>query len=124
MSQLPTPQQTSPLKVLTIVGARPQSIKAAMVSKAIAKHNAESPNSQIIEEIIHTGQHYDENMSDVFFREMMIPEPTVRLNCGGKSHGAMTGQMHEVYDSGTSFQRYVTLPRVQSADLPEKCGLL
>jgi UDP-GlcNAc3NAcA epimerase len=87
-----------PLRVLTVVGARPQFIKAAMVSKAIATHNAESPDSQIIEEIIHTGQHYDENMSDVFFREMKIPEPAVRLACGGKSHGAMTGQMLEAIE--------------------------
>jgi UDP-GlcNAc3NAcA epimerase len=88
----------SPLRILTVVGARPQFIKAAMVSKAIVKHNAESPNSQIVEEIIHTGQHYDENMSDVFFREMKIPEPAVRLDCGGKSHGVMTGQMLEAIE--------------------------
>ncbi len=83
------------MKVLTIVGARPQFIKAAMVSKAIAMHNSESLNTQIVEEIIHTGQHYDDNMSDVFFQEMKIPSPCVRLNCGGKLHGAMTGQMLE-----------------------------
>jgi UDP-GlcNAc3NAcA epimerase len=87
-----------PLRVLTVVGARPQFIKAAMVSRAIVRHNAQSPASQIKEEIIHTGQHYDENMSDVFFREMEIPEPAVRLDCGGKSHGAMTGQMLEAVE--------------------------
>jgi UDP-GlcNAc3NAcA epimerase len=87
-----------PLQVLTIVGARPQFVKAAMVSMAIAKHNTDSPDSQIVEEIVHTGQHYDENMSDAFFREMKIPEPAVRLNCGGKSHGAMTGQMLEAIE--------------------------
>jgi UDP-GlcNAc3NAcA epimerase len=87
-----------PLRVLTVVGARPQFIKAAMVSKAIATHNAESPDSRIVEEIVHTGQHYDDNMSDVFFREMNIPAPAVRLDCGGKSHGAMTGQMLEAIE--------------------------
>jgi UDP-GlcNAc3NAcA epimerase len=86
------------IRVLTVVGARPQFIKAAMVSKAIARHNAHSPDSQIIEEIIHTGQHYDENMSDVFFREMAIPDPVCRLDCGGKSHGAMTSQMLEALE--------------------------
>jgi UDP-GlcNAc3NAcA epimerase len=82
-----------PLRILTVVGARPQFIKAAMVSRAIVNHSREYPGSQIIEEIVHTGQHYDDNMSGVFFREMGIPAPTVRLDCGGKSHGAMTGQM-------------------------------
>lgn len=86
------------LRILTVVGARPQFIKAAIVSKAIAKHNMGSPDSQIVEEIIHTGQHYDENMSDIFFNELRIPEPAVRLNCGGKSHGAMTGQMLEAIE--------------------------
>jgi len=83
------------LRILTVVGARPQFVKAAMVSRAIIIHNQEHPDAQIVEEIIHTGQHYDENMSDVFFREMKIPEPACRLDCGGKSHGAMTGQMLE-----------------------------
>ncbi len=86
------------LKILTVVGARPQFIKAAMVSRAIIAHNEEHPDSQIIEEIIHTGQHYDENMSDVFFRDMTIPDPVRRLDCGGKSHGAMTGQMLEAVE--------------------------
>lgn len=86
------------MRVLTIVGARPQFIKAAMVSKAITRHNAQSPERQIIEEIVHTGQHYDDNMSDVFFRQMNIPKPVCRLDCGGKSHGAMTGQMLEAIE--------------------------
>jgi UDP-GlcNAc3NAcA epimerase len=87
-----------PLRVLTIVGARPQFIKAAMISHAIVRHNAESPDAQIAEEIVHTGQHYDENMSAVFFREMKIPEPVCRFDCGGRSHGAMTGRMLEAVE--------------------------
>lgn len=75
------------MKVLTVVGARPQFVKAAMVSKAILEHGG-------IEEILlHTGQHYDPNMSDIFFTQMGIPKPTVQLNCGGGTHGAMTGKM-------------------------------
>lgn len=77
------------MKVLTILGARPQFIKAGSVSREIAKH------SQIKEVIVHTGQHYDPNMSDVFFKEMQIPKPTYFLGIGGKFHGAMTGQMIE-----------------------------
>lgn len=77
------------MKVLTILGARPQFIKAGSVSREIAKHN------EIQEVIVHTGQHYDANMSDVFFDEMKIPKPDYFLGIGGKSHGAMTGQMIE-----------------------------
>ncbi|HEX3033491.1 MAG TPA: UDP-N-acetylglucosamine 2-epimerase (non-hydrolyzing) [Bacillota bacterium] len=84
------------LKIVTIVGARPQFIKAAVVSRAIAEHNSSYPVSQQIKEIlVHTGQHYDGNMSQVFFREMHIPEPDVNLGIGSCSHGAMTGRMLE-----------------------------
>ena len=77
------------MKILTILGARPQFIKAGSVSREIAKHN------EIEEVIVHTGQHYDANMSDIFFDEMKIPKPDYFLRIGGKSHGAMTGQMIE-----------------------------
>jgi UDP-GlcNAc3NAcA epimerase len=77
------------IKILTILGARPQFIKAGSVSRAIKKYN------NIQEIIVHTGQHYDSNMSDVFFDEMKIPKPDYFLGIGGKSHGAMTGQMME-----------------------------
>lgn len=77
------------MKIVTILGARPQFIKAGTVSREIKKH------SKIKEIIVHTGQHYDSNMSDVFFDEMQIPKPDYYLGIGGKSHGAMTGQMIE-----------------------------
>lgn len=77
------------MKIVTILGARPQFIKAGSVSREIAKHK------EVKEIIIHTGQHYDANMSDVFFKEMQIPQPNYFLGIGGKSHGAMTGQMIE-----------------------------
>ena len=77
------------MKIVTVLGARPQFIKAGSVSREIAKHES------IQEVIIHTGQHYDANMSDVFFEEMQIPKPDYFLGVGGKSHGAMTGQMIE-----------------------------
>ena len=77
------------MKILTILGARPQFIKAGSVSREIAKHK------NIIEIIVHTGQHYDANMSDIFFDEMQIPKPNYFLGIGGKTHGAMTGQMIE-----------------------------
>jgi len=81
------------MRILTIVGARPQFIKAAMVSRAILTHNRGGRNPRIEEHIIHTGQHYDPNMSDVFFKELEIPEPVANLEAGTGSHGEMTGRM-------------------------------
>ncbi|WP_059360512.1 non-hydrolyzing UDP-N-acetylglucosamine 2-epimerase [Parachlamydia acanthamoebae] len=77
------------MKIATIIGARPQFIKAAALSRAISEHD------HIQEILIHTGQHYDRNMSDVFFSEMGIPTPTYQLGVGGCSQGAMTGRMLE-----------------------------
>ena len=74
-------------KIVTILGARPQFVKAAVLSRIIASHN------QIEEVIVHTGQHYDVNMSTVFFEEMHIPTPKYNLNINDMSHGAMTGHM-------------------------------
>jgi len=83
------------MKIVTVVGARPQFIKAAAVSRAIREHNRSSGESVIHEVIVHTGQHYDENMSQVFFDELDIPRPDYNLEVGGGTHGAMTGQMLE-----------------------------
>ena len=82
-----------PMKLLTIVGARPQFIKAAAVSRAISKWNGSHPTIQLQELIVHTGQHYDANMSEVFFREMQIPEPFLNLASGSGRHGAQTALM-------------------------------
>jgi len=111
------------MKIATIIGARPQFIKAAAVSRAIAAHNRQALNldpgtsnielrtlnfehsssveprtlniehSTLNEFLIHTGQHYDDGMSAVFFRELEIPEPKYNLAIGSGSHGAQTGQM-------------------------------
>jgi UDP-GlcNAc3NAcA epimerase len=81
------------MKIVTIVGARPQFIKAAAVSRAIEKHNSEGGRPKIREILVHTGQHYDDNMSARFFRELEIPEPDVNLNVGSGSHAQQTGQM-------------------------------
>lgn len=83
----------SVLKVMTIVGARPQFIKAAMVSRAIIDHNSCGKSVHIDEQIIHTGQHFDANMSDIFFEQMGIPQPVVNLHAGTGLHGEMTGRM-------------------------------
>jgi UDP-GlcNAc3NAcA epimerase len=80
------------MKIVTIVGARPQFIKAATVSRVVAR----TPG--VIEVLVHTGQHYDTNMSEVFFEEMEIPAPARQLAVGSGSHGAQTGRMLEALE--------------------------
>ena len=79
------------MKIVTIIGARPQIIKAAALSRAIKKQYADS----IHEVIVHTGQHYDDNMSQVFFDELVIPKPDYNLHVGSASHGVQTARMIE-----------------------------
>lgn len=81
------------LSILSVVGARPQFVKAAVVSRAIARYNQKSATLQVIEQLVHTGQHYDYLMSQAFFDEMDIPPPVVNLHVGSGQHGAMTGAM-------------------------------
>jgi len=77
------------MKIFTIVGARPQFIKAAVLSRVLRRKTG------IQEILVHTGQHFDENMSVVFFEQMQIPKPDYNLKLAGLSHGAMTGRMLE-----------------------------
>jgi UDP-GlcNAc3NAcA epimerase len=79
------------MKIVTIIGARPQIIKAAAISRAIADHFSHA----ITEVIVHTGQHYDDNMSEVFFTEMNIPRPKHQLSVGSGNHGVQTAKMLE-----------------------------
>src|SRR4029077_6689110 len=74
----------SPL--ITVVGNRPQFIKMLPVSRALAKHGKK-------EYIIHTGQHYDDSLSEVFFRELKLPRPDLQMRVTAAAHGAMTGEM-------------------------------
>ncbi len=83
------------LNLVTIVGARPQFVKAAVLSRLVRG----AFRDRFREVLVHTGQHYDENMSEVFFREMDIPRPDVNLTIGGTSHGRMTGDMLSAIES-------------------------
>ncbi|WP_200285047.1 non-hydrolyzing UDP-N-acetylglucosamine 2-epimerase [Rhabdochromatium marinum] len=82
------------IKILTVIGARPQFIKAAVVSRAL---RGQGPD--VREFILHTGQHYDANMSDVFFDELDIPRPDRHLGIGGGTHGQNTGRMIEAIEA-------------------------
>ncbi len=81
------------MKLVTIIGARPQIIKAAALSRAIAAYNKNHADSPIIETIVHTGQHYDNNMSQIFFEQLDVPEPDYNLGIGSGQHGEQTGKM-------------------------------
>ena len=85
------------MELLTVVGARPQFIKAAAVSRAIQATAAS--DRPIRERILHTGQHFDTAMSDQFFTELGIPEPAFHLGIGGGSHGVNTGRMLEAIEA-------------------------
>lgn len=79
------------MRILTVVGARPQFVKAAVLSQALARH----PSGLLQEVMVHTGQHHDARMSDIFFEELGLAPPSHHLGIAGGSHGAMTGRMLE-----------------------------
>lgn len=83
------------MKIVTIVGARPQFIKAAAISRIIRDDYA----GRVEEVLVHTGQHYDDNMSKVFFEDLDIPQPKCNLEISGGQHGAMTGRMLEAIEN-------------------------
>jgi UDP-GlcNAc3NAcA epimerase len=77
------------MKIVTVIGARPQFIKAATISRLLL------PDPDVEEILVHTGQHYDPNMSDIFFGELKIPHPHFNLEVGSGSHAVQTGRMLE-----------------------------
>lgn len=80
-------------RIVTIVGARPQFVKAAVLSRAIDRWTAAHPDEAATELLVHTGQHYDANMSDVFFEELELRAPAVNLEVGSGPHAETTGRM-------------------------------
>ncbi|HRS54693.1 MAG TPA: UDP-N-acetylglucosamine 2-epimerase, partial [Bacteroidales bacterium] len=79
------------IKILVVIGTRPQIIKAAALSRAIKNDF----KNLISEKILHTGQHYDQNMSEIFINELELPLPDYNLNIGSNTHGSQTGKMIE-----------------------------
>lgn len=84
---------TPHMKITTIIGARPQFIKTAAISRAIAGHNRKNSVPVLEEILVHTGQHYDDDMSAIFFTELEIPEPKYNLNIWSGFHDRQTGRM-------------------------------
>lgn len=97
--------KSKPIKIVSIVGARPQFIKAMMVSRAIKHHNKQKFRPRLTAILVHTGQHYDYEMSQIFFDKMKIPAPHYQLGVGSGTHGKMTGRM---------------LPRIEEVVLKER----
>ena len=89
------------MKIITVVGARPQFIKAAAISRVIKKEY----DSEINEVLVHTGQHFDNNMSNIFFEQLDIPKPKYNLEISGGSHGLMTGRMLEAIEKVTLLEK-------------------
>jgi len=87
------------MKILTVVGARPQFVKAAVVSQAL------QTNHDCAEVLVHTGQHYDDNMSEVFFKELGIPAPSINLGIGSGGHGEQTGRMLQGLEEAMTSER-------------------
>lgn len=82
------------IKIISVVGTRPQFIKAAVMTRAIAAYNKNSEcREKFFHIIVHTGQHYDDNMSKIFFHQLNIPQPAYNLGVGSGSHGTQTGKM-------------------------------
>jgi UDP-GlcNAc3NAcA epimerase len=88
-----TQRQQTRRKWISVVGARPQFVKLAPLCRAVAQHNRECPDSPIEHQVVHTGQHYDREIADVFFDQMKIPAPKYNLGVGSGSHGTQLARM-------------------------------
>ena len=86
------------MKIMSIVGARPNFMKVAPIARAIQNHNSSGGHPAVTHIIVHTGQHYDEQMSNLFFRELEIPEPHYNLEVGSGSHAMQTAQIMERFE--------------------------
>jgi len=91
-------RQHNHIKIMSIVGARPNFMKVASIASAVQNHNSEGGRPAVRHVIVHTGQHYDERMSNLFFKELEIPEPHYNLEVGSGSHAVQTAQIMERFE--------------------------
>jgi UDP-N-acetylglucosamine 2-epimerase (non-hydrolysing) len=92
-------QKISKMKILSVVGARPNFMKVAPIIEAIKAHNAAKPKAKIDHVLVHTGQHYDESMSDSFFRDLKLPKPDRYLGVGSASHAVQTAEVMKKFEA-------------------------
>jgi UDP-N-acetylglucosamine 2-epimerase len=88
-----SPDPSTKTRLISVVGARPQFVKVAPLCRAIEEHNQQFPEARIEHQIIHTGQHYDRELADLFFHQMKIPAPRYNLGAGSGSHGTQLARM-------------------------------
>src|SRR5512135_332916 len=86
-------------KILSVVGARPNFMKIAAICEAVKAFNAKSDNPELDHVLVHTGQHYDANMSDFFFNDLELPKPNLYLGVGSGSHAAQTVKVMEGFEA-------------------------
>ncbi|MCL6642754.1 MAG: UDP-N-acetylglucosamine 2-epimerase [Candidatus Bipolaricaulota bacterium] len=110
------------MKLVDIVGARPQFIKVGPILRVIENHNREHPDRAITEILIHTGQHYDHTLSRVFFEELELKEPDYHLGVGSGTHGYQTGEMLILEQLALQPRTYAlaTVHRAENTDDPER----
>src|SRR3954466_13419148 len=106
-----------PLKIINVVGARPNFIKIAPLMAAFEQSNVRAS-------LVHTGQHYDTRMSDLFFRELQIPEPQINLGVGSGPHGAQTAQIMASFEPVLLEQRPDAVLVVGDVNSTIACGLV
>jgi UDP-N-acetylglucosamine 2-epimerase (non-hydrolysing) len=116
--------QNNRVKIMSIVGARPNFMKVAAIARAVQSHNSADRVPPIEHIIVHTGQHYDEQMSTLFFKELEIPEPHYNLEVGSGSHAAQTAQIMERFEPVLLSERPDLLMVVGDVNSTVACALV
>lgn len=112
------------MRIMSIVGARPNFMKIAPIAHAIEKYRTQNTGQNIEHIIIHTGQHYDERMSHSFFKQLSIPEPDINLEVGSASHGIQTGQIMQKFEPVLLAKRPEVLILVGDVNSTVACALV
>ncbi len=111
-------------KILSVVGARPNFMKVAALCEAIKEYNDKRPKPQIDHVLVHTGQHYDANMSDAFFNDLELPKPNLFLGVGSGSHSTQTAKVMEGFEKVLEEQRPQIVIVVGDVNSTVACALV